>query len=182
MFHVQKSQLYTAVIVGAGIGRVFDAIKVDPHCENLRLSRSSIPAIDYDTPQSLEEAATQISTEVSSIDVLIIATGALTAPNGTPPEKSVSQLTAEAMEEIFRINTIGPAITLKAFTPLLARDRRTLTATLSARVGSIGDNALEAGSAIALRKQPSTRSRIALRSSNRGAMISRYVLPCIQDH
>ena len=137
---------YTAVIIGAsgGIGRaVFDAIKVDPHCEKIfGLSRSSTPAIDYDTPQSLEEAATQISTEISSIDLLIIATGALTAPNGTPPEKSVSQLTVEAMEEIFRINTIGPAIALRAFTPLLARDRRTLTATLSARVGSIGDNAL----------------------------------------
>lgn len=42
----------------------------------------------------------------------------------------------------FEINAVGGALFLKHFLPLLATDRRAVFATLSARVGSIGDNRL----------------------------------------
>lgn len=38
------------------------------------------------------------------------------------------------------MNAIGPALLMKHFLPRLARDGRALFASLSARVGSIGDN------------------------------------------
>ena len=44
------------------------------------------------------------------------------------------------MARVFHLNTIGPALVAKHFLPVLPRDRRSLFAALSARVGSIGDN------------------------------------------
>ena len=46
------------------------------------------------------------------------------------------------MEANFRINTVGPALTLARFAPLLDRNQRSVLAVLSAKVGSIGDNRL----------------------------------------
>jgi NAD(P)-dependent dehydrogenase (short-subunit alcohol dehydrogenase family) len=45
------------------------------------------------------------------------------------------------MEEVFRLNTFGPALVLRHFAPLLDR-QRSVMALLSAKVGSIGDNRL----------------------------------------
>ncbi|MFO7483035.1 SDR family oxidoreductase, partial [Oceanibaculum nanhaiense] len=42
----------------------------------------------------------------------------------------------------FALNAIGPALLMKHFLPILPRDRRAVFATLSAKVGSIGDNRL----------------------------------------
>ncbi|MEC9152536.1 MAG: SDR family NAD(P)-dependent oxidoreductase, partial [Pseudomonadota bacterium] len=57
-------------------------------------------------------------------------------------EKSWSALSYDSLERVFRINTIGPALVAKHFLPLLAKDRKTVFAALSARVGSIDDNRL----------------------------------------
>ena len=46
------------------------------------------------------------------------------------------------MADQFALNTIGPALVLREAGRLLPRDRRAVFAALSARVGSIGDNAL----------------------------------------
>lgn len=46
------------------------------------------------------------------------------------------------MTRQFLVNAIGPALLLKHFHPLLPRKRRSVFASLSARVGSIGDNRL----------------------------------------
>ena len=46
------------------------------------------------------------------------------------------------LARIFAVNTIGPALVLKHFAPLLPRTGRSVIALLSARVGSISDNRL----------------------------------------
>ena len=46
------------------------------------------------------------------------------------------------MAQAFAINAIGPALLFKHFLPLLPRNGKSVFATLSARVGSIGDNRL----------------------------------------
>ncbi len=46
------------------------------------------------------------------------------------------------MARAFAINAVGPALLLKHFVELLPRQGRSVFATLSARVGSIGDNQL----------------------------------------
>lgn len=75
-------------------------------------------------------------------DLVIVATGVLTLPGGSGPEKSFRHLDPEALVESYRINAVGPALIAKHVLPLLRRDRRTVFAALGARVGSIGDNRL----------------------------------------
>jgi len=75
------------------------------------------------------------------------ATGFLHGPSflhgrGYVPEKSLSALTPEHMAHSFAVNAMGPALLMKHFLPLLARNEKSVFATLSAKVGSISDNAL----------------------------------------
>lgn len=74
-------------------------------------------------------------------DMVFVATGALEI-DGAKPEKTIRAITARAMADQFALNTIGPALVLREVARLLPRDRRAVFAALSARVGSIGDNAL----------------------------------------
>jgi len=73
-------------------------------------------------------------------DLVIVASGVLTLPDGTGPERSLKAIDPAAMEAIFRLNTLGPALIAKHVLPLLPRDRPSTFAAISARVGSIGDN------------------------------------------
>ena len=75
-------------------------------------------------------------------DLVIVATGALAFPDGAQPEKSMRAIQKDRMAEMFLLNTIGPALIGKHVLPALPRDRRSVFAVLSARVGSISDNRL----------------------------------------
>lgn len=74
-------------------------------------------------------------------DLIFVATGALAPPNQTP-EKTLNNLSGQAMQQQFAINAIGPALILKHAVRLLPKAQRSVFAALSARVGSIGDNRL----------------------------------------
>ena len=76
------------------------------------------------------------------LDLAIVASGALTLPDGTPPERSWRGIDPVAMAEAFRLNAIGPALVAKHVLPRFSRDARTVFAVISARVGSIADNRL----------------------------------------
>ena len=69
---------------------------------------------------------------------MVDATGALTI-RGQGPEKVLHSLDAEQLMQTYLINTIGPAMVLRYFAPLLAKGP-SIYAKLSARVGSITDN------------------------------------------
>ena len=70
---------------------------------------------------------------------MLIATGVLHDAE-IQPEKSLAAIDAEAMQKVFQINSIGPAVLLQQLLPLL--ERKGALAVLSARVGSIADNRL----------------------------------------
>jgi len=74
-------------------------------------------------------------------DLILVATGALLI-DGAGPEKSLKAVTAEGLAAQFAVNAIGPALVMKHALRLMPRDRVARLAVLSARVGSIGDNAL----------------------------------------
>jgi NAD(P)-dependent dehydrogenase (short-subunit alcohol dehydrogenase family) len=74
-------------------------------------------------------------------DLVFDATGALEI-EGRGPEKAIAAITPEAMAAQFALNAIGPALLIKHFHETLPREGRAVFATLSARVGSIGDNRL----------------------------------------
>ena len=76
------------------------------------------------------------------LDLVIVATGRLVRDNGDGPEKSWRALNADAMAEMFAINTIGPALIGKHCAPLLRKGGPAVFAAISAKVGSITDNRL----------------------------------------
>ncbi len=80
--------------------------------------------------------------QLAPIRLVIVAVGALHTAEGKGPEKSLRDLSAQSMQEIFAANTIAPALAAKYFLPLLPKSGRAIFAALSARVGSISDNEL----------------------------------------
>lgn len=150
-----------AAVIGAtgGLGSAFvEALLADASIEcvhacartpvthtDARLHWHRLDLLDAD---SIASAANAIAAS-GPLDMVLIATGVLSGEQQSAegsvqlqPEKSFSQLTAAQMETMFRLNTIGPALVLQHFMPLLRRDRRAVAAALSARVGSISDNRL----------------------------------------
>ena len=73
-------------------------------------------------------------------DLVIVATGVLTLDDGTTPERTLKAVDGGAMATSLAVNAIGPALIAKHILPLLPRDRRSVFAALSARVGSVSDN------------------------------------------
>ncbi|MDP3906076.1 SDR family NAD(P)-dependent oxidoreductase [Novosphingobium sp.] len=97
--------------------------------------------LDLRDEPGIAAAAAAIAAD-GPLDLVLVATGALTLDDGSGPEKSLRALDPAAMADAYAINAIGPALVAKHFLPLLPRDRRGVFAALSARVGSISDNRL----------------------------------------
>ena len=142
-----------ALVIGAGgglgaalVARLSDtASGAGPYPVVLGLSRSSLPAIDYDDEASLKTAAEWVAAQCASqgteLRLLVVASGFLHGPQGQP-ERSFSQLDAGYLKHVFQVNTIGPALVMKHFLPLLPKQGHCVAAFLSAKVGSISDNSL----------------------------------------
>ena len=58
------------------------------------------------------------------------------------PEKSIKDIKIENFVKIFSVNAFGPALIGKYFLPLMKKDKKSIAAFLSARVGSISENKL----------------------------------------
>jgi len=128
-----------ALIIGAsgGIGSAVTSALERRGSEVVTLSRRH-DGLDMTDPASVTEHLSAIDPD---FDLVFVATGALEI-KGAAPEKTIRALTASAMADQFALNTIGPALCLQHAGRLLPKDRRSVWATLSARVGSIGDNRL----------------------------------------
>jgi len=132
---------YRALVIGStgtiGAGFVA-ALKQDPNCALVaEVSRRDTPGFALEDEASLAAAAAHCSAS-GPFQLIIDATGALTI-EGKGPEKHLGALDATRLMRSFQVNAIGPALLLKYFLPLLARERA-IYAKLSARVGSISDN------------------------------------------
>jgi len=135
---------YRALVIGASgaIGAALvTGLRADPNCAHVRaLGRDSRPAIDFNSPACIGEAAQALIDE-APWHLVIVATGMLQGPTGGP-EKRLGDIDAQHMAASFAVNTIGPSLALAHFVPQLARGERSVFAVLSAKVGSIGDNRL----------------------------------------
>jgi NAD(P)-dependent dehydrogenase (short-subunit alcohol dehydrogenase family) len=128
-----------ALIVGAsgGIGSAVAGALEARGVAVVRLSRRD-DGLDVTDEGSVQAALGALE---GPFDLVFVATGALVV-GGHEPEKTLRAVTAQGLADQFAVNAAGPALVLKHALPLLPRDRRSVFAALSARVGSIGDNAI----------------------------------------
>jgi NAD(P)-dependent dehydrogenase (short-subunit alcohol dehydrogenase family) len=73
---------------------------------------------------------------------LVIHTAGLLQDGELKPEKRLAQVQRRHLERSFAVNAFAPLLLAQAIEPLLPRDQPVHFASLSARVGSIGDNRL----------------------------------------
>ncbi len=130
----------SAVVIGAagGIGAALADHLDRQGRPATRIGRGTSPGLDLLDEDSIAAAAKAIG---PGLTLVIDATGFL-HDDRFQPEKSLRQIDPAHFARSFAINATGPALLMKHFLPLLARDERAVFATLSARVGSISDNRL----------------------------------------
>ena len=141
----------TALVIGAsgGLGAALVAKLVGDaqHAQVLGLSRSQgdqgVPMLDMTSEASIAASADWLKAQCfdKPLRLVIVATGFLHS-DGTGPERSLAQLDAAYLSQVFAVNTIGPALLLKYLAPLLPKHGDAKIVFISAKVGSIGDNAL----------------------------------------
>jgi NAD(P)-dependent dehydrogenase (short-subunit alcohol dehydrogenase family) len=134
---------FRALVIGAsgGIGQAFvQALQANPRCASVvALGRNSQPRIDFDDEASVADAASALAAG-GKFHLIINAAGLLHGADFMP-EKKLADLSYAQLEATFRVNTFGPALVLRHFSPLLDGQRGVL-AVISAKVGSIEDNRL----------------------------------------
>jgi NAD(P)-dependent dehydrogenase (short-subunit alcohol dehydrogenase family) len=128
------------VVIGAagGVGSALAALLEQRGHHVLRMGRGLVRHVDLLDESSIREAAGAAG---PGLGLVIDATGFLHDARFTP-EKRLADIDAAQMAYHFAVNATGPALLMKHFLPLLAREGRAVFATLSARVGSIADNRL----------------------------------------
>ena len=136
---------FNAIVLGAsgGIGAALAGrLDGDPDCDKvLRLARTGSVPFDLRDEESIIHAAQIAQEEFGDAALIFNATGVLDR-HGHKPEKALGSINPQAMLDSFAVNAVGAALVLKHFHKLLPRSGRSVFATLSARVGSIGDNRL----------------------------------------
>ena len=137
-----------AAVIGAGGGlgaALLARLQQGSYARVLGLGRHAELRIDYLDEGSIAAAAQTVAAmcRQTSLELrlLVVATGFLHGEPGQP-ERSWANLDAAYLTHVFAINTLGPALVMKHFLPLLPRQGRCVAGFVSARVGSIGDNAL----------------------------------------
>ncbi|MEW6631370.1 MAG: SDR family NAD(P)-dependent oxidoreductase [Pseudomonadota bacterium] len=139
-----RTGMAIAIVIGAsgGIGNALAEMAEGSgrFQQVVRLSRRGEPRIDIEDEQTIRQAASHVA-NLGVPTLVIDATGFLHG-DGFEPEKTWRSLDPTHLAKSFAVNATGPALLMKHFLPLLPKGERAVFATLSAKVGSIGDNRL----------------------------------------
>ena len=152
------SVLKTALIIGGGrgiglgfvhsflasdeIGRVYATYRrLESATELLKITDPRLCCLQMDITDEAQIAAVvqKIQTERTALQYLINSVGVL-HEGEMQPEKSLRHINAEQLLRYFQVNSIGAMLLFKQVQPLLKHGDRSILATISAKVGSIGDN------------------------------------------
>ena len=133
------------VVGGGGIGRALSA-ELARRCPSLIVTLATRHplsdaewTVDLENPESLAQLTEQLRADSHPLRVVINATGRLHGPS-YQPEKRLQQAEQSSLLDSFAINAAGPLLLAKSVEPVLSRNTPFHFASLSARVGSIGDN------------------------------------------
>ncbi len=150
--------LKTALIVGGGqgiglgfvrhlltqndIGSVYATYRrVESAAELLAIDDPKLHCLQMDITDEAQIATViqAIQTETKTLHYAINSAGVL-HEGEMQPEKSLRHINSEQLLRYFQVNSIGAMLLFKQVQPLLKHDARSILATISAKVGSIGDN------------------------------------------
>lgn len=96
---------------------------------------------DLSTDAGIDAVATGVRSVTGILHLLVNGAGLLHG-DAVHPEKSLATLDRAALQRVFALNAFAPILLVRALLPLLDPRSRCVIASLSARVGSIGDNRL----------------------------------------
>lgn len=145
-----------ALIVGAGQGIGLEFVRQllprfdrlyatyrNPQSELLRLTDARLRCLKMDITEEAQISAAiqQIQVETPALHFVINCVGML-HDGPLQPEKSLRHINSEQLIRYFQVNSIGAVLLAKHVQPLLKHRDRAIFATISAKVGSIGDNQL----------------------------------------
>ncbi len=103
--------------------------------------RLRILPLDVQDEPTIERCADRIRAEGLEVGLLVNAAGLL-HDDRMKPEKRLEDIDPAALQRAFEVNATGPLLVAKHFHRLMRHEERAVFASLSARVGSIGDNRL----------------------------------------
>ena len=104
-------------------------------------SRLKCLQVDITEESQIANGVRQIQEQATQLHLVIYCVGVLHEENLTP-EKSLGQIKAENLIYSFQVNSIGAVLLAKHLMPLFKKSDRSIFASISAKVGSIGDNRL----------------------------------------
>jgi len=129
-------------------GRVFASCRApDWAAELLALAagdpRLQLLPLDVSDEASIARAAATVAGVTDRLHLVVNCAGILHGgPASLAPEKRLADVRPEALTASFAVNAFGPLLVAKHFERLLGHRERAVFASISARVGSIGDNRL----------------------------------------
>lgn len=149
---LQTDELCAVVVGNGAIGSALcEALLALDHTRHVGLLGRQVEAwsderviplfVDAMEPDSVAAAALTLEQHVQGVQLLVNTVGVLHWENSLP-EKRLRDLDASPALHAFQVNALFPALVADAFGPLLRKGQPAVFASLSARVGSIGDNHL----------------------------------------
>ena len=143
----QDWQGHALVVGGGGIGRALAARlgalapQLAVHVATRRPRHSAELALDLCDDASLARLRALAETQWRPLRLVINTAGVLHGP-GLQPEKRLSAVSRAQLHESFAVNAFAPILLAQALAEAIPSDCPSHFASLSARVGSIGDNQL----------------------------------------
>lgn len=141
-------ELVRQLLAEPQFGRVFAACRApDQAAELASLAagdrRLQLVTLDASDEDSIARAAGTVAGVTDRLHLVVNCAGLLHGgPQALAPEKRLADVRADALAASFAVNAFGPLLVAKHFERLLAHRERAVFASISARVGSIGDNRL----------------------------------------
>lgn len=130
------------------VDRVFAACRLPQTATALsslaaREPRLRILALDAMDEDSIRAASATVAATAPRLHLVVNCAGLLhDSATGIAPEKRLTYVRQDALAASFAVNAFGPLLVAKHFEGLLAHKEPAVFASISARVGSIGDNRL----------------------------------------
>jgi NAD(P)-dependent dehydrogenase (short-subunit alcohol dehydrogenase family) len=94
---------------------------------------------DLTRESDIELATATLRAQVDKLHLVVNAAGLLHSDE-VSPEKALEQVSLASLQRVFAVNAFAPILLARALMPLLGHGMPAVFASLSARVGSIGDN------------------------------------------